>query len=73
MKQSKELSDDALELRRLKLDLLDRLSEYEITVKEIYSYEGEIRALLDYPSDERAKRFNCLVQNIISKHMRAVK
>lgn len=48
----------------LRLDLIDRLAPYEITAKELYPFDGDLRAIAKLPSKQRKKRFNDLVDRI---------
>ena len=52
------------DLIELRLDLIDRLAPYEITVKELYPFDEDLRALAKLPSKQRDKRFNELVDKI---------
>ena len=52
------------DLIELRLDLIDRLAPYEITVKELYPFDEDLRALAKLPSKQREKRFNELVDKI---------
>ena len=62
------ISDSELELRRLRLDLVDQLALYEIEVKELYAYEDDVQDILQYPSDERDRQLNLLVAKIRCQH-----
>lgn len=65
--------DEKRELIELRLDLIDRLT-LDITVQDIYGYEEELRALVNFPSNERGERLNQLVQKIKKQYKaRAVK
>lgn len=52
------------DLVELKLDLIDRLAPYEITVTNLYPFDEDIRALAKLPSKQREKHFNNLVDKI---------
>ncbi len=66
-RESNAPTKDDLELRAIKLDLIDSLSPM-ISAKELYVYDEDIKALLKYPLNERARRFNMLVQKIREQH-----
>ena len=58
------MANKDMDLVELKLALIDRLARYEITVKDLYPFEEDLRALVDKPSKQREKQFNNLVDKI---------
>lgn len=52
------------DLIELRLDLIDRLAPYEITVRELFPFDEDLRALTNLPSKQREKQFNALVDKI---------
>lgn len=65
---ARDRDNPPVELISLKLELIDRLDEYEIKPKDLIPYEQELRALLSFSSGERARRFNRLVDKVRSKY-----
>lgn len=49
-----------------KLELIDRLENYDIKVNDLYAYEDELRAIADMPPQRRKIQFNNLVSRIRS-------
>ena len=48
----------------LKLDLIDLLSPYGITGKELYPFEDDVKAIVEMPSDKREKALRELCDRI---------
>lgn len=65
---ARDRDNPPVELISLKLELIDRLDGYEIKPKDLIPYEKELRALLNFSSGERARRFNRLVGKVRSKY-----
>lgn len=65
---ARDRDNSPVELISLKLELIDRLDGYEIKPKDLIPYEQELRALLNFSSGERARRFNRLVDKVRSKY-----
>lgn len=63
------------ELKELRLELIDRLSSYGVTVKELYPFDDEARAISEMPLKRREKAFNELCNKIRAhyKKMRRIK
>lgn len=53
-----------MEIRELRLDLIDRLHSYGVTVKELIPFDEELRALVVLPSKQREKQLNKLADKI---------
>lgn len=68
--KDKAPTGDELELKSLRLDLVDRFSDYGLGGAELRAYDGDLKALLHFSGKERDRRFNALVQKIRSKHKR---
>lgn len=62
--------EDELDLKSLRLDLVDRFSDYGLGGSELRAYDGDLKALLSFSGKERERRFNKLVQKIRSQHKR---
>jgi hypothetical protein len=70
MARKEATTDDPLELKSLRLDLVDRFSDYGLGGSELKVYDGDLKALLHFSGKERERRFNKLVQKIRSQHKR---
>lgn len=70
MARKEATTEDPLELKCLRLDLVDRFSDYGLGGSELKAYDGDLKALLHFSGKERERRFNALVQKIRSQHKR---
>lgn len=53
-----------MEIRELRLDLIDRLHPYGVTGKELIPFDEELIALVGLPSKQREKQLNKLADKI---------
>ena len=53
-----------MEIRELRLDLIDRLHSYGVTVKELIPFDEELRALVGLPAKQRERQLNKLAGTI---------
>ena len=60
------MRDLTLELRKIRLDLIDKMEPYGIRAKDLYRFDDELRAIADLPSYEREKQLNELRDRIRS-------
>lgn len=58
----KEITD--LDLKELKLDLIDKLEPYGVKGKELIPFDEELRTLVDTPSKQREKQLDRLANKI---------
>ena len=65
--EAPQLPDD-IAIKELKLDILDAVDAYNISVSALSLYEEEIKALAEIPTEERKEAFMELVHRIIEKH-----
>lgn len=65
--QDPQLPED-IEVKELKLDILDAVDGYNVSVSALSLYEEEIKALAEIPTEERKEAFMELVHRIIEKH-----
>lgn len=65
--QDPQLPED-IEVKELKLDILDAVEAYNISVSALSLYDEEIKALAEIPTEERKEPFMELVHRIIEKH-----
>lgn len=59
-----------MELKALRLNLIDRLEPYGISVGELYPFDEELRSLVKLPSKQREKQFNNLADKIRTHYMK---
>lgn len=62
-----QLPED-IAIKELKLDILDAVDAYNISVSALSLYDEEIKALAEIPTEERKEAFMELVHRIIEKH-----
>ena len=65
--QLPQLPED-IAIKELKLDILDAVDGYNVSVSALSLYEEEIKALAEIPTEERKEAFMELVHRIIEKH-----
>lgn len=65
--QAPQLPED-IAIKELKLDILDAVDAYNVSVSALSLYEGEIKALAEIPTEERKEAFMELVHRITEKH-----
>lgn len=65
--QDPQLPED-IEVKELKLDILDAVEAYNISVSALSLYEEEIKALAEIPTEDRKEAFVELVHRIIEKY-----
>ena len=64
IKAEKEKNVDNSVMHMLKLDLIDLLSPYGITGKELYPFEDDVEVIVEMPSDKREKALRELCDRI---------
>lgn len=62
-----QLPED-IEVKELKLDILDAVEPYNVAVSALSLYEEEIKALAEIPTEERKEAFTDLIHRIVEKH-----
>lgn len=62
-----QLPED-IAIKELKLDILDAVDAYNVSVSALSLYEEEIKALAEIPTEECKEAFMELVHRIIEKH-----
>lgn len=65
--QAPQLPED-IAIKELKLDILDAVDAYNVSVSALSLYDEEIKALAEIPTEERKEAFMELVHRIIEKH-----
>lgn len=68
----KAADDLEMEIKGLKLDIVDRLEAYDVNYKELCVYDDEIRDTAGMPPKRREARLNKLISKIRSNN-KAVK
>lgn len=57
-------NNESEELKELRLELVDRLSAYGVTVKELYPFDNEVRVIAEMSANRRGKALNELCNKI---------